>query len=176
QIVALRRTSQPLAVDIIEKYVLPTMHIGLPDKFPPLDDDDLAAMRKGIEIYALFVDIVPHKYQAFDGGLLGVIHDEDLATPYGDRNKLEVGRGDWVIVNPKRFKEMLLEFESKRLLEKYDQFVAYLRSNPKVPRRRDDGRMMAEKVARSLADFKASVVAASKDGHSLLFRMLPPPA
>ena len=175
QIVGMRRATVPVAIDTLEKYVLPTMHIGVPDRFPPLDDDDLTELRKGMEIYAFFVEVVPHKYQAADGGFLGSIPHEDLSTPYRDRTNLEIGKGDWVIVDPKRFKSMLLEFDSKRLLDKYDEFVAYLRGNPKVPRRRDDGRHLAETVASALADLKASVVASSKEGHVLLFRMLPPP-
>jgi hypothetical protein len=35
---------------------------------------------------------------------------------------------------------------------------------------------VTEAVTRALADLRAAVVAASKDGHALLFRMLPPPA
>src|SRR5690606_24345359 len=73
QIVGLRRTSAPLAMDVLERYVIPAMHIGIPDRFPPLDDDDLAALRKGIELFALFVDVIPHKYQADDEGFLGAI-------------------------------------------------------------------------------------------------------
>jgi hypothetical protein len=176
QIIGLRRASAPIAIDVMEKYVLPTMHIGIPDKFPPLDADDLLAMRKGIEMYALYVDVVPHKHQADDQGFLSAIPHDQLSTPYGDRTELEIAKGDWVIVDPKNFKRMLLEFDSKRLLAKYDDFIKYVRSNPKAPRRRDDGRMLAETVAKSLADMKACVVASSKDGHSLLFRMLPPPA
>ena len=176
QIIGMRRATAPVAIDVLEKYVLPTMHIGLPDKFPPLDTGDLAELRRGMEIYAFFVDVVPHKFQADDEGFLSAIPHEDLSTPYGSQTSLEVGKGDWVVVGTKRFKEMLLEFDSKRLLDKYDEFVKYLRANPKAPRRRDDGRFLAETVARSLADLKASVVSASKDGHSLLFRMLPPPS
>lgn len=175
QIVGLRRTTAPLAMDVLEKYVIPAMHIGIPDKFPPLDDDDLAAMRKGIELFALFVEVVPHKHQADDEGFLAAIPHEDLSTPYGDRKNLEVGRGDWVVVNPRRFKSMLLEFDSKRLLDKYDEFIKFLHENPKAPRRRDDGRLLAETTARALSDFRACVVAASKDDHALIFRMLPPP-
>lgn len=176
QIIALRRTTVPVAMDIIERRVLPAMHVGLPDKFPPLDTEDLAALRNGAEFFDLFVDVVPHKYQADDEGFLGMIPREDLSTPYGDKKTLEVGRGDWVIINPRRFKEMLLEFDSKRMLDKYDEFVAYVRSNPKAVRRRDDGRHVAETVTRALADLRATVVTASKDGHALLFRILPPPA
>ena len=81
QIVALRRTTAPIAMDVIESYVMPAMHIGIPDKFPPLDDDDLAQLRRGIELFALFVDIIPHKYQADDEGFLGAIPHDDLLDP-----------------------------------------------------------------------------------------------
>ncbi len=175
QIIGLRRTTAPIAMDIIEKYVMPAMHIGIPDQFPPLDDDDLAELRRGIELFSLFVDVIPHKHKADDEGFLNAIPHEDLSTPYRDRSNLEVGRGDWVLVNPRRFKEMLLEFDSKRLLDKYDEFIKFLHANPKAPRRRDDGRLLAETTARALADFRACVVAASKDNLSLVFRMLPPP-
>jgi hypothetical protein len=175
QIIALRRTTAPVAMDILEKYVMPAMHIGIPDQFPPLDDDDLAALRRGIELFALFVEVIPHKHPADDSGFLGAIPNEDMSTPYRDRSNLEVGRGDWVIVNPRRFKAMLLEFDSKRLLDKYDEFIQFLHADPKAPRRRDDGRLLAESTARALGDFRACVVAASKDDLALVFRLLPPP-
>ncbi len=175
QIIALRRTTGPIAMDILEKYVMPAMHIGIPDQFPPLDEDDLAALRRGIELFALFVEVIPHKHPADDSGFLGAIPHEDMSTPYRDRSNLEVGRGDWVIVNPRRFKAMLLEFDSKRLLDKYDEFIQFLHANPKAPRRRDDGRLLAETTARALGDFRACVVAASKEDLALVFRLLPPP-
>lgn len=175
QIVALRRTTAPIAMDVLESYVMPAMHIGIPDKFPPLDDDDLGQLRRGIELFALFVDVIPHKHQADDEGFLGAIPHDDLSTPYRDRANLEVGRGDWVVVNPRRFKEMLLEFDSRRLLDKYDEFIKFLHANPKAPRRRDDGRLLAETTVKALSDFRACVVTAAKEQMALMFRMLPPP-
>jgi hypothetical protein len=175
QIISLRRTTAPIAMDILEKYVMPAMHIGIPDQFPPLDEDDLAALRRGIELFALFVEVIPHKYPADDAGFMGAIPHDDMSTPYRDRSNLEVGRGDWVIVNPRRFKSMLLEFDSKRLVDKYDEFIKFLHADPRAPRRRDDGRLLAETTARALGDFRACVVSASKDELSLVFRMLPPP-
>lgn len=175
QVLGMRRATSPLAMDILEKLVLPAVHVGIPDEFPPLDDDDLNLMRQGIDLFALFVEVVPHKYQADDEGFLGSIPQADLASPYRERNQLDISKGDWVIVNPRHFKQMLVEFDAQRMLQKYDQFVQYVRSNPKAPRRRDDGRMLAETVARALADLKACVLASSKEGHALIFRMLPPP-
>ncbi len=174
QMLAMKRATAPIAMDIMEKFVMPSMYIGIPEKFPPLDEDDIKALHKGIELFELYVDIVPHKYQADDEGFLGCIPEEDLASPFAGQTKLEVGNGDWVIVNPKRFKSMLLEFDSKRLLGRYDEFVKYIANNDKAPNRRDNGRFLTETVGRALADLKACVVAGSKEGHNLLFRMLPP--
>jgi hypothetical protein len=175
QIVALRRTTQPVAMDILESLVMPTIHIGLPEEFPELDEDDISRLHKGIEFFALFVDIVPHKFQAWDDGFLGTIPNEDLATPYRDKTKLEVGKGDWVIVNPQRFVEMMADYSPDKLLERYDVFIKHINDDENAPRRRDDGRMLAETVARSLADVKGCVDLSAEDGHVLMFRLLPPP-
>ena len=175
QIVGLRRATQPVAIDILERVVMPAMHVGMPETFPPLDEDDLANLRKGIELFAFFVDIIPHKYQADDEGFLGTIPHEQLTTPYADRNVLEIGKGDWVVVNPAHFLPMLNEFDPQKLLDKYDEFVKYLASIPDAPRRRDDGRMLAETAIRALADLKACVAVAAQNKDALLFRLLPPP-
>ncbi len=175
QIVALRRTTSPIAMDILETLVMPTIHIGLPENFPELDEDDISKMHKGIELFALFVDIVPHQHQAWDGGFLGTIPNEDLATPYRDKTKLEVGKGDWVIVNPKSFVEMLTDYSPEKLMEKYDGFVKHVSEDENAPKRRDDGRILAETVSRAVAEVKACVDLAAEDGKVLMFRLLPPP-
>ncbi len=175
QIIALRRTTAPVAMDILESLVMPTVHIGIPGEFPELDEDDISRLHKGIELFALFVDIVPHKFKAWDDGFLGTIPNEDLATPYRDKTQLEVGKGDWVIVNPKRFVEMMEEFSPDKLMESYDKFVGHVRADEKAPHRRDDGRVLAETVSRSLGEVKACVDLAVEDGHVLMFRLLPPP-
>jgi hypothetical protein len=175
QIVALRRATQPIAIDILERVVMPALHVGMPDKFPPLDDDDLANLRKGIEMFAFFVEVVPHKFQADDEGFLGSIPQEHLKTPYGDRNVLEIGKGDWVVINPAHFMPMLDGFDPQRMLDKYDEFVKYVASVPDAPRRRDDGRMLAETAVRALADLKQCVATVASNRDALLFRLLPPP-
>ena len=175
QIVGLRRATAPVAIDILERVVMPAMHVGMPEKFPPLDEDDLANLRKGIELFAFFVEVVPHKFQADDEGFLGTIPHEQLTTPYADRNVLEIGKGDWVVVNPAHFIPMLQEFDPQKLLDKYDEFVKYLQSIPDAPRRRDDGRMLAETAIRALADLKGCVGVAATNQDALLFRLLPPP-
>jgi hypothetical protein len=175
QIIALRRATAPVAIDIFERVVMPALHVGIPDKFPPLDEDDLANLRKGIEMFAFFVEIVPHKFQADDEGFLSSIPHDALTTPYADRNVLEIGKGDWVVVNAGHFIPMLQEFDPQKLLDKYDEFVKYVASIPEAPRRRDDGRMLAEIAVRALADLKACVATAAQNRDALIFRLLPPP-
>ncbi len=175
QIVALRRATAPVAIDIMERVVMPAMHVGMPDKFPPLDEDDLGNLRKGIELFAFFVEVVPHKFQADDEGFLATIPHDQLTTPYADRNVLEIGKGDWVVVNPGHFIPMLSEFDPQGLLDKYDEFVTYVRAQPEAPNRRDDGRMLAETAIRALADLKVCVGTAAQNNDALLFRLLPPP-
>ncbi len=175
QIIALRRATAPIAIDILERVVMPAMHVGIPEKFPPLDEDDLTNLRKQVELFAFFVEVVPHKFQADDEGFLGTIPHEQLTTPYADRNVLEIGKGDWVVVNPAHFAEMLQEFDAPKLLDKYDDFVKYLRTVPDAPNRRDDGRMLAETAVRALTDLKQCVAVAAQNKDALLFRLLPPP-
>ena len=175
QIVGLRRATAPVAIDILERVVMPALHVGVPDKFPPLDEDDLANLRKGIDLFAFFVDIVPHKFQADDEGFLGTIPHDQLTTPYADRNTLEIGKGDWVVINPAHFVPMIREMDPQKLLDKYDEFVKYLATIPEAPRRRDDGRLLAETAVRALADLKQCVQVAAQNQDALLFRLLPPP-
>ncbi|MEJ7603739.1 MAG: hypothetical protein WKG01_37975 [Kofleriaceae bacterium] len=175
QIVALRRATQPVAIDILERVVMPALHVGMPEAFPPLDEDDLANLRKGIEMFAFFVEVIPHKWQADDEGFLGTIPHEQLTTPYADRNVLEIGKGDWVVVNPSHFIPMLEQFDAQKLIDKYDDFVKYVSSIPDAPRRRDDGRMLAQTAVQALADLKACVATALQNKDALLFRLLPPP-
>jgi hypothetical protein len=174
QVVALRRATNPVAIDMLEKLVLPSLHIGLPKEFPPLGDDDIANIRKGADLYAVFVDTVPYAHQAEEGGFLGTFAPNDMTTPYPDRHNLELGKGDWVAVNPARIKPMLDSFDGQRLVARYDAFVAYVRSQPNVPRIPDAGKNLAEGVARSLNELKACVLALG-EGQALVFRLLPPP-
>ncbi|HEY0250971.1 MAG TPA: hypothetical protein VGC41_05560 [Kofleriaceae bacterium] len=175
QIIGLRRATGPVAIDILERIVMPALHVGVPDKFPPLDEDDFETLHKGIEMFAFFVETLPHKFQADDEGFLGTIPHDQLTTPYADRNVLEIGKGDWVVVNPVHFVPMLNEFDAQKLLDKYDEFVKYVASIPEAPRRRDDGRMLAETAVRALQDLKATVAVAAQNQDALLFRLLPPP-
>lgn len=175
QVLGLRYVTAPVAVDLVEKLVLPGLLVGYPEKFPPLGDDDIENIRRGQDLFAVYVDVVPYELSGVDGGFLGTFQPDELGTPYPDRRDLELGRGDWLAVNPARLRPLLDRFDPKRMLATYERFVDYVARHEGVPRLRDDGMATAKNVARSLADLRACVQV-MKPGHALVFRLLPPAA
>ena len=163
----------PVAVDVLEKIALPALHVGIPDTFPPLGEDDLANLRKGMDLFALWCDVIPYAHQAEEGGFLGTLSPQELGTPYPDRLNLEVGKGDWLLVNPARLKSMLDRFDGKKLLDRFDKFVEHVRAQPGVPRIADAGKGLAETALKTLADLNHAVDAAQQVA-VLVFRLLPP--
>jgi hypothetical protein len=174
QIAGLRRATAPVAIDILEKIVLPALHMGLPDQLPPLGADDLDNIRKGTDLFAVMVDVVPFAHPAEEGGFLGSFAPDDMATPYPDRHNLELGKGDWVGINPKRIRAMLDRFDANKLLLAFEKFVEYVGKQPGVPRLGEVSRALAETTARAILDLRGTIGALSH-GAMLVFRLLPPP-
>ena len=175
QIAALRRATAPVAIDILEKIVLPALHMGMPQNFPPLGEDDIENVRKGTDLFAVMVDVVPFAHQAQEGGFLGTFAQEDMATPYPDRQNLELGKGDWVGINPARLRPLLEGWSENKLLLCFEKFVAYVATQPGVPRLGEVSRALAESSARAIVDLRAATQQL-QDGGMLVFRLLPPPA
>jgi hypothetical protein len=174
QLLGMRRATAPVAVDVLEKVILSALHMGIPDKFPPLGEDDVAAIRKGTDLFAVMVDVVPFAHSTIDGGFLHSFSAEDMSTPYPDRGNLELGKGDWIGVDPKRLRPMLERFDKDKLLRAFDRFCDYVGKQPGIPRLGEINRGLAESSARALADLRAAVGAAGQ-GALLVFRLLPPP-
>ncbi len=174
QIVGLKRATAPVAIDVLEKIVMPAVHMGVPDKFPPLGDDDLEAIKKGTDLFAVMVDVVPFAHQAQEGGFLGSFTPEDMTTPYPDRANLELGKGDWVGINAARLRPMLEKFDGNKLLLAFERFVEYVGKQPGVPRLGEINRALAETTAGAVLDLRAALVA-TVEGSMLVFRLLPPP-
>ena len=177
QVLAMRRGTSPIAADVLEKVVMPALHVGVPETFPPLDQADVERVKQGIDLFALWVDVVPYAHPGEDGGFLGSFSPTELGTPYPDRRNLEVGKGDWLVVNPVRLRPMLAQFDAARLLARFDAFVEYVRAQPGAPRASDTGRGLVETAARAIADLQATLAAAGQvEGGALVFRLLPPPS
>jgi hypothetical protein len=174
QICGIRRANNPIAVDIMEKIALPALHMGVPTEFPPLGEDDVENVKKGTDLFGVMVDVVPFAAPAEEGGFLGSFAPTDLSTPYPDRKNLELGKGDWVAVNPQKIRPLLEKFDPQKLLDAYGRFVEYVQKQPHIPRLGEISSGLAETAARVLLELRASVAALS-EGLVLVFRLLPPP-
>jgi hypothetical protein len=64
-----------------EHLLLPLMHIGAAETFPPLEDDDRTALREGTDPLVIYVETVPFATPAVDeDGVLGVFPPEELGA------------------------------------------------------------------------------------------------
>ncbi|HVZ74019.1 MAG TPA: hypothetical protein VHJ20_16685 [Polyangia bacterium] len=64
-----------------EHLLLPLLHIGAAEVFPPLEDEDREALRAGTDPLVIYVETVPFKTPALDeDGILGVFPPEGLGA------------------------------------------------------------------------------------------------
>jgi hypothetical protein len=64
-----------------EHLLLPLLHIGAAETFPPLEDEDREALRVGTDPLVIYVETVPFKTPALDeDGVLGVFPPEALGA------------------------------------------------------------------------------------------------
>jgi hypothetical protein len=65
--------------ELWQHVLLPLLHIGPADAFPPLDEDDRAALRDGADPLVVYVETLPFRTPSPDeDGLLGVFPLEEL--------------------------------------------------------------------------------------------------
>lgn len=68
--------------DFWEGLAFPLLFIGAPDKFPPLDDEEIEAVKQGVDAFTLFLDVVPYTTQAKDEGFLGAWGPGQVGLPH----------------------------------------------------------------------------------------------
>lgn len=62
--------------------VMPLLFTGAPEKFPPLDDEELEVAKKGVDPLFLFLDVVPHQFPSpEEDGLLNAFPADQLDLP-----------------------------------------------------------------------------------------------
>jgi len=166
QIVGLRRATAPVAIDLLERTVMPALQIDATAAVVPPSAAELSKPQTGVELFELFVARAGKR--AVVKGLLGAIPDTDLSTPYADDKATEIGDGDWVVVASAPLAARLKNYDPRNLVAQYDRFVDRLKV-------RDNDRVLVDTTARTLADLAACVDTAVQNRDALVFRTLPPP-
>jgi plasmid stabilization system protein ParE len=66
-------------VEFWEQLLMPLLHVGAPDNFAELEDEELELYKQGADPLLLYVDVVPYRTPAADeDGLLGVFPPEQV--------------------------------------------------------------------------------------------------
>lgn len=107
-----------------DEVILPLLFIGNPEKFPPLDAEELQAVEQGVDPLALFLDVVPFTTPAAEEGLLGVFPNEDLSIPHPSFGQLPSPR--MIQLKPDRLTGPLQKFDPAKAKETQARFAAYL--------------------------------------------------
>lgn len=138
------------------QFVLPLLFIGVPQQFPPLDDEELEAYKNGAEPMELFVDVVPHAHQAPEEGLLGIFDVQDIGLPHPAFAK--VGALRLIQINPSRIKGLLEQFDPEKTADAVKRFTQYLAEKAGKPAEESpQGKEMMQAAMMLLSDLKRAV-------------------
>ncbi|HYH98244.1 hypothetical protein [Hyalangium sp.] len=138
------------------EIVLPLLFIGVPQQFPPLDEEELEAYKQGAEPLALFVDMVPHAHKAPEEGLLGTFEMTEIGLPHPSFSK--VGALRLLQVDPSRIRGLLEQFDPDKTLDVVKRFTQYLAEKSGKPAEESpQGKEMMQAAMMLLADLKRAV-------------------
>ncbi len=142
---------------------MPLLFIGHPASFPPLDDEELAVARQGVDPLFLFLDTVPHQFKAPDeDGLMGAFPATSLALPdpgFGAISALRL-----IKVGTEVVKEPLKQFDPSKTREAIKRFSEHVRAKtgPVTAQGETEAKQMLDAALMLLGDFK-KVVESGKD-------------
>jgi hypothetical protein len=105
---------------------IPMLFIGVPQQFPPLDEEELEKYQQGaVDPLELFVDVVPYAHKAPEGGLLDAFEPKAVTVPHPNFEK--VGLPPRLLqLNPAGIKGLLEQFSQEKNLDAVARFTKYL--------------------------------------------------
>ncbi|MFL5322228.1 MAG: hypothetical protein ACJ790_21405 [Myxococcaceae bacterium] len=136
--------------------ILPLLHIGAPDSFPPIEGDEVEAVKQGADPMLLFVDVVPFTTPADEGGLLGVFPSDELDVPHPKMASIAPLR---LIQVPKaRILPMLEKFDPKKSEDAIARFGKHVAAKAgQEPKKSPEGDQMLQAALTVLGDLKKAV-------------------
>ncbi|HEY1087063.1 MAG TPA: hypothetical protein VGE37_05185 [Archangium sp.] len=147
----------PAAEEFWQEVVMPLLFVGAPATFPPLDDEELAAAKQGIDPLFLFLDVVPHTFKAAEDGLLGVFTDLQVPAPEF-RGSQQVRL---IKVGTDGLKEALAAFDADKTRDAIKRFGEHLKAHGGTPgaeaRGAQEARTMLDAAVTLLTDLKQAV-------------------
>lgn len=151
----------PAAEEFWQEVVMPLLFVGAPATFPPLDDEELAAAKQGIDPLFLFLDVVPFQFKAPEDGLLGAFPDLEVPSPEF-RGSTQVRL---IKVKPDSVKEALAAFDAQKTRDAIKRFGDHLKEKGGVvgeAKGAQEAKTMLDAAMTLLTELKQSV-ASGKD-------------
>jgi len=151
----------PAAEEFWAEMVMPLLFTGAPTNFPPLDDEELAAAKSGVDPLFLFIDIVPHQFKSpEEEGLLGAFPANTLAVPAPEFRNTQTPR--LIKVGTDAIKDALAAFDAVKTRDAIKRFGDYLKEKGGAPAAPGQGaqeaKMMLDAAMTLLTDLKAAAV------------------
>ncbi len=133
--------------------VLPLLYIGAPEKFPPLEPEELEVFKQGVEPLAFFVDVVPYATPAPEEGLLGAVSVEEIELPHPAFER--VGSVRFVRIKTDRLRPLFEKFDEAKVREAVQRFTTYAAGLAKIePPKSPEAAQLLEIALRLLSDLK----------------------
>lgn len=152
----------PAAEEFWSEMVMPLLFTGAPTSFPPLDDEEIAAAKSGVDPLFLFIDVVPHQFKSpEEEGLLGAFPANTLAVPAPEFRNTQTPR--LIKVGTDAIKDALAAFDAVKTRDAIKRFGDYLKEKGGAPAAPGQGaqeaKMMLDAAMTLLTDLKAAAVA-----------------
>jgi len=152
------------------EVILPILLIGVPQRFPPLEQTDLAAYRQGADPLLLYVDVVPHQHSAPEDGFLGLFNPDEL-EPLSLPAALE-GMPRLIKLKREKLEPLLNAFDPAKVTQSVEAFTTQLQQQIGNPSTAPPKSTLLPNVLALLSDLKRVAAAASKEGNVLAARQL----
>jgi hypothetical protein len=133
--------------------VLPLLYAGTPEKFPPLDDEELEAIKQGADPLLLFLDVVPYQTPAPEEGLMGAFSPDELELPH--ERFARTGSLRIVRLKGDRLAPLVEKFDAQKTRDTLERFAAYAQEKAAAPMRKtQEGDQMLKVALTLLEDLK----------------------
>lgn len=147
-----------------QELILPLLFIGVPESFPPVDDEELEAFRKGADVLSLFVEVVPYSRRAPEEGLLGAFDVTALKLPHPAFQRVQAPR--LIQVDASAVLELVKDFDADKTRDALTRFSAYLeeksgakaQASEPAQQMQDAALMLLADLRRSLLEGKGQLV------------------
>lgn len=114
-----------------QDVAFPLVHVGAPESFPPLDEEERGAVAEGVDPLLLLLDTVPYQFPAREEGLFGVFGADELALPHQSFAKASALR--LVRVSLARLSPAFEAFDAGKLRATLERFKEYLKAQVPAP-------------------------------------------